>query len=198
MNDSTPFDIPGAFVISLNEGWAWAIISIIVAIIVTIIVSHYYYTKSKKDSEKSREHIERCIQKRIQAKGTLDESIGDDCKKISEDAKQLQNASSNYDRGLSKAASGDLAGAEAEFNAGINLQLPVLSKYYLQRGNMQYLQNKFDNACIDYSEVIKINPQDAYAWNGKGNALYKLGKDDEAIIAYDKAIEIDSQNADIW
>ena len=199
MDNYTPPDIPHAFAASLNEGWAWAVMSIVAAIIVTIIVSRYYYSKSKLDSEQSRERLEKCIKERIQAKETHEESVSNDCKKISEDAKQLQNASSNYDRGLSKATLGDLAGAEAEFNVAIDLQLPVLSKIYLQRGNIRHLQNKFEDAYMDYSKATGIDPKLVEAWVAKGITLnYHLDRHDEAISAYDRAIEIDPKLAEVW
>jgi len=104
----------------------------------------------------------------------------------------------NYDRGLSKATLGDLIGAEAEFNTAIELQLPVLLKYYFQRGNIRFLQKKFMDSCMDYSEVLKINPQFVLAWYNKGNALASLGRNDEAIKAFDRAIELNPKLAITW
>jgi response regulator RpfG family c-di-GMP phosphodiesterase len=66
--------------------------------------------ETKEDLDQVRDHLERCIENLVHVKETQEESVGDDCKKISEEAKQLHNASLNYNRGLSKAALGDFAG----------------------------------------------------------------------------------------
>ena len=191
MPNSSPSLIPDSLVTQLHEGWLWASISIIIA----IIVSYYFYKKNTNDLNQARKHIEECIERRIHAENQ-EEPIA--CKKIDDDTKRLQNANSNYDRGLSKVARRDFNGAEIEFSAAIDQQLPMLSKYYFQRGNTRYFQKRFKDACIDYSKAIETNPQDAEAWSNKGNALGKLGKHDDAIKAYDKAIEINPQLAVVW
>jgi len=48
--------------------------------------------------------------------------------KILEESKPLLNATSSYERGLSKAISGDLKGAESEFDVAIENHLPILCK----------------------------------------------------------------------
>jgi len=195
LNDSR-FFLSNIWATRLEEipGWFWAVSGIII----TIILGYWYAKKLSNETEQNIvEKLEHCINERIQpsSQGKPASSI---CKGVLEDAKRLQNASSNYDRGLSKATLGDLDGAEAEFNKAIEQQLPVLSKYYIQRGNVRYIQKNFENACIDYSEAIKTNPQSAEAWHNKGVALGELGKYDEAIKACDKAIEINPQFATAW
>jgi tetratricopeptide (TPR) repeat protein len=157
--------------------------------------------RAKQDSieanAQSEAKLERFIYERIQV-GSQGNPANSICEGITEDAKRLQNASSNYDRGLSKAIFGDLDGAEAEFSTAIELQLPVLLKYYFQRGNIRYLQKKFKESCIDYSKAIKINPQLAEVWSNKGIAFVELDRLDDAIKAFDKAIEINPQLAEAW
>ena len=133
MDNVSPSAFAGSFVTSLNEGWAWAIIAIVVTVVIYILTrrdTSQLNNEIKENIDKSRKNIEECIEKRIHIREIQEQPIGILCNKILYDAKQLQNASSNYDRGLSKAASRDFAGAEAEFKAGIDLQLPMLSKYY--------------------------------------------------------------------
>jgi hypothetical protein len=67
--------------------------------------------------------LERCIYERIQV-GSQGDPANSLCEGIAEDAKRLQNASSNYDRGLSKAIFGDLDGAEAEFSTALSCNCP--------------------------------------------------------------------------
>ena len=191
MPNSSPSLIPDSLVTQLHEGWLWAGISIIIA----IIVSYYFYKKNTNDLNQARKHIEECIERRIHAENQ-EEPIA--CKKIEDYTKRLQNADSNYDRGLSKVARRDFNGAEIEFSAAIDQQLPMLSKYYFQRGNNRYFQKRFKDACIDYSKAIEINPQLVEAWSNKGTVLYKLGKHDEAIKAFDRTIEINPQDAEAW
>ena len=191
MPNSSPSLIPDSLVTQLHEGWLWASISIIIA----IIVSYYFYKKNTNDLNQAREHIEECIERRIHAENQ-EEPIA--CKKIDDDTKRLQNANSNYDRGLSKVARRDFNGAEIEFSAAIDQQLPMLSKYYFQRGNTRYFQKRFKDACIDYSKAIETDPKLAEAWYNKGNALDELGKHDEAIKTFDRAIEINPQYAKAW
>ena len=145
----------------------------------------------------SEAKLERCINKHVSI-GSQDRQASSFCKELAEDVRRLQNSASNYDQGLGKAASGDFDGAEAEFNKAIELQLPMLSKCYLQRGNMRFLQKKFKDACMDYSEAIKINPQLDEAWSNKGITLDELGRHQDAIKAYNRAIEINPQDAYAW
>ena len=121
MPNNSPSLIPDSLVTQLHEGWLWASISIIIA----IIVSYYFYNKNTNDLDQARKHIEECIEGRIHAENQ-EEPIA--CKKVDDDAKRLQNASSNYDRGLSKATFGDLDGAEAEF---IVIRISFYNAYYL-------------------------------------------------------------------
>ena len=152
--------------------YIWGIVGL-VGIFVTIYLGYTYVNKinrrnkieldqAKQDiinanaqsAAKSTAKIERCINQLVSSQ---DRQANPFCREIAEDARRLQNSASNYDRGLSKAALGDLDGAEAEFNTAIDLHLPVLSQYYFQRGNIKFLQKKFKNACTDYSAAISIN-----------------------------------------
>ena len=96
--------------------------------------------------------------------------------KICEEARPLLKSPSIYERGLSKAmVLNDLEAAESEFSTAINQSLPTLSKYYFQRGNVRFLQKKYEGACRDYSEALKLDPKIVYGWTNKGAALGLLG-----------------------
>ncbi len=196
--------------ISDHQLTIWGLILAILGISLTAYLGYTYVKKvnrqNKKDLDRAKQDIidanaqsaakiERCINEHVSSQNRQANSF---CKKIAEDARRLQNSASNYDRGLSKAALGDLDGAEDEFNKAIELQLPVLSKYYFQRGNMRYIQNKFKEACIDYSEAIRINPQLATAWANKAGALIRLDKYQDGLDAAEKAIELDPKLAIAW
>ncbi len=81
----------------------------------------------------------------------------------------------------------------------VNIAVAAQSSNDLVReGSVLTSSGKYMDAINIYDKAIKINPQDASAWNGKGIVLDELGKYDEAIKAYDKAIEIDPQYFDAW
>ena len=47
-------------------------------------------------------------------------------------------------------------------------------------------------------EAIRLDPENADAWNNRGSAKSKLGQHIEAIKDLDKAIELDKNNAAAW
>ncbi|MGD0952724.1 MAG: tetratricopeptide repeat protein, partial [Methanotrichaceae archaeon] len=192
-------------------GGLWTLFGLLLALL-SLYFGYPYAKKlssqNKKDLNQAKQEIieanarsiaklERCINERIQIsnRGNPTSSF---CKEVVEDAKRLQNAGSSYDRGLSKATLGDLDGAEAEFNRAIELQFPILSRYYFQRGNVMSLRKKFKDACLDYSEAIKINPQLTMAWVNKSYTLGQLRKYQDELEAADKAINLDPQLALAW
>jgi tetratricopeptide (TPR) repeat protein len=95
--------------------------------------------------------------------------------------------------------------------------------YWLDKGKALNDMNKYAEAIKAYDEAIKLDPNNAEAWNGKGKAIrldphytdlsavwtrsFWKGKGDgsyfvrdysEAIKAYDEAIKLDPNNADFW
>ena len=48
----------------------------------------------------------------------------------------------------------------------------------------------YTEAIKAYDEALKINPQDAKAWNKKGKTLSDLGRNDDAIKALDGKINV--------
>ncbi|HOI69131.1 MAG TPA: tetratricopeptide repeat protein [Methanothrix sp.] len=68
----------------------------------------------------------------------------------------------------------------------------------LEKANWFYNQGEYDEAILAYDEAIRLEPEDAAAWNNKGNALDDLGRYDEAILAYDEAIRLDPEFAVAW
>ena len=53
----------------------------------------------------------------------------------------------------------------------------------------------FDNAIISFDKAIKIDPNNAFAYNQKGNVLFKLGKSEDAMDTFNLVIKIDPNNA---
>ncbi len=67
-----------------------------------------------------------------------------------------------------------------------------------QQGNAAYKQGDFSEVESIFRQVIKIDPNNAVAYNNLGIALRQQGKLEEAIASYQKAIELDPNYADVY
>ena len=56
----------------------------------------------------------------------------------------------------------------------------------------------FDKAIQDYSKAIKLNPEDAAAYNNRGLAYADRGEFDAALEDYDKALELKPDYAEVY
>ncbi len=61
---------------------------------------------------------------------------------------------------------------------------------YLIKGDAFAYNKQYKEAIECYEEAIKIDPENAPAYNDKGNVLYNLKQYDKAIVCYDEAIRI--------
>ena len=59
-------------------------------------------------------------------------------------------------------------------------------------------QGDYENAIEAYDEAIRLDPQDAYAYNNRGNAYKYLGKYERAIQDFDEAIRLAPDDADAY
>ena len=59
-------------------------------------------------------------------------------------------------------------------------------------------KGEYDQAIKDYSEAIKLKPDDAFAWYERGKAYAYKGDYDQAIKDYSKAIELKPDQAGAW
>jgi tetratricopeptide (TPR) repeat protein len=55
-----------------------------------------------------------------------------------------------------------------------------------------------EEAIASFEEVLKIQPDNSYAWNNRGVVLFKRGRLDEAIASFDKALKFKPKNADAF
>jgi tetratricopeptide (TPR) repeat protein len=67
-----------------------------------------------------------------------------------------------------------------------------LAIIYYERGNYHFDQGDYEAAVADYSQVTKLDPTDARAYNNQGLAYAALGETDQALAAYDAAISRDA------
>jgi len=63
-----------------------------------------------------------------------------------------------------------------------------------KQANSYYDQSLWDNAIVEYSEVLKINPENIEALVNRGSAYTEKGEYDLAITDLNKAIEVDPEN----
>ena len=67
-----------------------------------------------------------------------------------------------------------------------------------REGDQHLRQQHYTQALQAYEEVLRMDPENFYAWNGKGTALYNQGNYRKAFDAYQHATEIDQENAVVW
>ena len=87
--------------------------------------------------------------------------------------------------------------ALADYNKAIELNRNYADAYN-NRGNLYYLQQKYDLALADYNKAIDINPNYANAYNNRGNLYYDQQKYDLALADYNKAIELNRNFANAY
>ncbi len=116
---------PG-FVIDNWQFW----VSLVIGMVLAIITLWYTKISGKKTDENVNEKHEELIKKmeciidhqiQNQPVSSCLNGYPSSYNEILEEAKPLLNATSSYERGLFKAVSGDLKGAESEFDAAINI-----------------------------------------------------------------------------
>jgi tetratricopeptide (TPR) repeat protein len=107
-------------------------------------------------------------------------------------------------------AAAEQGNAEAQFNLGLcyengwgigkdiekamewytkSAQQGYVAGYYARGNVYQYAKQDYDRAIADYTEAIRLNPNDAFAFCARGNAYYTGKKDyDRAIADYSEAV----------
>ena len=66
------------------------------------------------------------------------------------------------------------------------------------QGNSYREQKQWDEAIVEYTQVIEIHPEFAAAYFNRGTCYYGKGDYDKAIADYSKVIEIDPKYADAY
>ncbi|MEM8856957.1 MAG: tetratricopeptide repeat protein [Chloroflexota bacterium] len=105
--------------------------------------------------------------------------------------------------GLTEMAEEDFDSAITLIERGISLldesqrnnKVLNLEGTYFSLGLLFQSTGEYDQAIANYDQVIKIDPQDAGAFNNRGNAYARKGDLDQAIADYDQAIALDPQYA---
>jgi tetratricopeptide (TPR) repeat protein len=72
------------------------------------------------------------------------------------------------------------------------------AELYIWRGNTWYNKKDYDNAIIDYSKAIDINPNYELAFYNRGSAWVAKKEYDKAKADYTKIIKLNSEDADTY
>lgn len=67
-----------------------------------------------------------------------------------------------------------------------------------KEGDQLLKEQQYSQALHAYEEVLRMNPRNFHAWNGKGTALYQQGNYKKAFDAYQRATEIAPENVVVW
>jgi len=92
-------------------------------------------------------------------------------------------------RGLSRAAQGDLNGAIADYSKAIET-LPTFDLPYVNRGMALSCLAQYDRALADLDKAIEQNPGNARAYFGRGLTRAKMKEYEKALADFDKALII--------
>jgi tetratricopeptide (TPR) repeat protein len=75
--------------------------------------------------------------------------------------------------------------------------LKTPQEWFLEGNTLDDL-SRYEEAIAAYDQAIRLDPNNADAYNNKGVDLYDLKRYEEAIVAYDQAIRLDPNNADAY
>ena len=79
-----------------------------------------------------------------------------------------------------------------------NNQNPKTAEEFFKRASVRFAEDDFDGTIADLNEVIRLQPEQASAWNNRGNAKSDKGDHDGAIADYSEAIRLQPDNAGYW
>ncbi|HBJ33578.1 MAG TPA: hypothetical protein DDZ51_02220 [Planctomycetaceae bacterium] len=76
--------------------------------------------------------------------------------------------------------------------------IPSTVNEALANGNLKFDQNRFDQAALNFSRVIELDPSHALAYDKRGNCAYQGSKFRESLQDFSKAVELEPDNAEYW
>ena len=68
----------------------------------------------------------------------------------------------------------------------------------VNRGNAHADKKEYESAIAAFSEALKLDPQNAYAYNSRADTLREAGKAGQGLPDAEKALQLDANNADFW
>ena len=86
-----------------------------------------------------------------------------------------------------------ISGCTALIQSGTETQQSLAAAFY-NRGNAHYAKGDYDHAITNYSEAIRLDPNDHSAYDNRGSAYSHKGDLDRAIADYERAMRINPQD----
>ena len=74
----------------------------------------------------------------------------------------------------------------------------ALSENYFQRANVRVSLGKYEKAIADFDVALRLNPQNATAYNNRGAAKFHLGQHQEALADFDEALHLNPQDGEVY
>lgn len=68
----------------------------------------------------------------------------------------------------------------------------------VNRGNAHADKKEYDRAIADFDQAIKLDQQNAYAYNSRADTLREAGRPEQGLPDAEKALKLDSNNAEFW
>ncbi len=113
-------------------------------------------------------------------------------KEIIKNLDKIDNLIERYNRATSQAEKDKIRAELSQADRNI------LAAQKLGDGNDFYHQSKYQEAINFYNEAIKLNPNDADAYNGRGATYVNLKNYKQAIVDYNKAIKLNPKYARLY
>lgn len=99
-----------------------------------------------------------------------------------------------YNKGMSLVDLGRPTEAMKAYDSAIQCGVTgVTVMSLIDKGNIFLNWKRYQEALSTFNEAIRLDPQEALAYNGKGNALQELRQYQEALSAFNEAIRLEPQ-----
>jgi len=86
----------------------------------------------------------------------------------------------------------------ATFQDSYSSEKSQSAEFYYNRGITYYKKGQYDQAILDYTKALEINPRHAKAYCNRGVAYGEKGIHDQAISDFNNALEIDPRYAEAY
>ncbi len=110
-----------------------------------------------------------------------------------------------FSRGQASGATGDQKGSQADYKQSLRLFTDVIrssppnAPILFQRGLIYHTVGDADQAIVDYSDSIRIAPNETYAYVARGTVLYtKKDNNEGAIHDFDTALKLNKCEVTAW
>jgi tetratricopeptide (TPR) repeat protein len=81
--------------------------------------------------------------------------------------------------------------------AGAGCSARVKLSYHLKRAHQFFNSGQYQSAEIEYEDVLRVDPQNAKAWDGLGGIYFNEGRGPETVPVLLRAEQLDSTNLDV-